>query len=160
MKEILTGLQADGLVDFDKIGSGNFYWSLPSKEFVQKRARLEKSQISLAAAKEKLEAAESRKKSALKLRVQNAAREAKMKKLNESKAEIKEIDNQLNQFAEFDPDRLRSLNEASKVSLDSANRWTENLFNLINYVKSRNESVETSAILKQIGLPADLEEIQ
>ena len=31
VKEVLQSLVDDALVDFDKIGSGNFYWALPSK---------------------------------------------------------------------------------------------------------------------------------
>jgi Mnd1 HTH domain len=31
VKEVLQSLVDDELVDFDKIGSGNFYWALPSK---------------------------------------------------------------------------------------------------------------------------------
>ena len=30
-------LQDDNLVDFDKIGSGNYYWSFPSKHAVMVR---------------------------------------------------------------------------------------------------------------------------
>lgn len=30
VKDVLQSLVDDSLVDFDKIGSGNFYWALPS----------------------------------------------------------------------------------------------------------------------------------
>jgi len=31
VKEVLDAIVADGLVDNDKIGAGNFFWALPSK---------------------------------------------------------------------------------------------------------------------------------
>lgn len=39
--EIIKGLCDDGLVDCDKIGGGNFFWALPSKQGQRKKARLE-----------------------------------------------------------------------------------------------------------------------
>jgi hypothetical protein len=33
VKEVLQSLVDDNLVDFDKIGSANFYWALPSKAY-------------------------------------------------------------------------------------------------------------------------------
>jgi hypothetical protein len=39
IKEVLSHLCSDGLVDSDKIGSGNFFWALPSKAKIMVRTR-------------------------------------------------------------------------------------------------------------------------
>lgn len=33
VKDVLEALMSDNLVEGDKIGAGNFYWSLPSKAY-------------------------------------------------------------------------------------------------------------------------------
>jgi len=39
--DVVKGLVDDGLVDMDKIGGGNFFWALPSKQGQRKKARLD-----------------------------------------------------------------------------------------------------------------------
>jgi hypothetical protein len=43
IREVLDSLVADNLVECDKIGSSNFYWSLPSKIYQAKKNTLEKN---------------------------------------------------------------------------------------------------------------------
>jgi hypothetical protein len=43
IKEVLDSLVGDSLVEVDKIGSSNFYWSLPSKIYQVKKNNLEKN---------------------------------------------------------------------------------------------------------------------
>ena len=41
VKELLEGLVADNLIETDKVGSSNFYWSLPTRESsLRRRSRL------------------------------------------------------------------------------------------------------------------------
>ncbi len=160
VKEILQSLQSDGLVDFDKIGSGNFFWSLPSKELVQKRLRVEKAESGLKAARDKMSAMEERKKVASKSRIANSAREAKLRKLREYQTEIKALDRELAQLQEFGPEKLKDLELKSVEARSAANRWTENVYSLIAFMKKKNESIETAMMLKQAGLPADMEEVE
>ncbi len=44
MKEVLQALVDDGLVDNDKIGAGNFFWALPSKQQRVLQSQKEKAQ--------------------------------------------------------------------------------------------------------------------
>jgi len=39
--DVVKGLVDDGLVDMDKIGGGNFFWALPSKQGQRKKAQLD-----------------------------------------------------------------------------------------------------------------------
>ncbi len=43
IKDVLESLVNDNLVECDKIGSSNFYWSLPSKIYQVKKNALEKN---------------------------------------------------------------------------------------------------------------------
>jgi hypothetical protein len=43
IKDVLDSLVGDNLVECDKIGSSNFYWSLPSKIYQVKKNALEKN---------------------------------------------------------------------------------------------------------------------
>lgn len=48
VKDVLQTLVDDGIVDFDKIGSQNFFWAFPSKALL--KARLRARQAAVAAA--------------------------------------------------------------------------------------------------------------
>ena len=50
--DIVKGLVDDGLVDMDKIGGGNFYWALPSKQGQRKKARLDHLKADLSSAQD------------------------------------------------------------------------------------------------------------
>ena len=41
IKDVVQSLVDDGLVDVERIGSGNYYWAFPSKAIVAVRARAE-----------------------------------------------------------------------------------------------------------------------
>ncbi len=43
IKDVLDSLVSDNLVESDKIGSSNFYWSLPSKIYQVKKNTIEKN---------------------------------------------------------------------------------------------------------------------
>ena len=43
IKDVLDSLVNDNLVECDKIGSSNFYWSLPSKIYQVKKNTIEKN---------------------------------------------------------------------------------------------------------------------
>ena len=44
IKDILNGLVADYLVETEKIGSSNFFWSFPSKAYVTKKNLLKNTE--------------------------------------------------------------------------------------------------------------------
>ena len=47
MKECVDELVGDNLVDFDKIGSSNFFWAFPSKGLKKRSVKIEKTQQEL-----------------------------------------------------------------------------------------------------------------
>jgi hypothetical protein len=57
VKDVIQNLVNDELVDSDKIGSGNFYWSFPSKASRKRENKLESLRKSIGETKVKVEGA-------------------------------------------------------------------------------------------------------
>jgi len=85
IKDVLKMLCDDDLVEFDKIGSGNFYWALPSKAVAKKRARVSQLEAKLQRLSQDEKALEKRKEVAEKDRQPTEERKAKLRKVRNLK---------------------------------------------------------------------------
>lgn len=60
VKEVLQSLVDDSMVDQDKIGTSNFFWSFPSQSLIRRRNKLEALDAELAQKNEAFEALQER----------------------------------------------------------------------------------------------------
>ncbi|KAK1236179.1 Meiotic nuclear division protein 1, partial [Marasmius sp. AFHP31] len=124
VKEILQSLVDDGLVQADKIGSSNFFWSFPSQQgaLIQNRlsAAKELKATHEAQIKEITDAIEKEKAS----REDTEERKAALATLNEMKREICKLDEELSAYGACDPVKLEETRRAITLAKEAALRWT------------------------------------
>ena len=84
VKDVLTSLTDEGVVDMDKIGSTNWFWSFPSKESAARRAKARAVADKVAELEKTLAALEAKKAQELVTRPPSEARSARLAQLAES----------------------------------------------------------------------------
>ncbi|KAL4223998.1 Meiotic nuclear division protein 1 [Mactra antiquata] len=159
VKEILTSLVDDGMVDTDKIGTSVYFWAFPSKASQNRKRKL----IDL---NEKVANSESRKQSlieavseAKKGKEDSSNRSDILTQLKEIQNENSRLENELERYRECDPEVIENIKVETKVAKESANRWTDNIFSTKSWIK-RKFSFEDSVIDKQFEIPEDLDYIE
>eukprot|EP00903_Cladosiphon_okamuranus_P011848 g11131.t1 len=126
VKEVNQSLVDDGLVDLDKIGSANFFWSFPSKVAVAKQNIVDSLKQDIATAQEKT-AANKRKISELEQgRVDTEDRREKLVRLQENGRRLQQLEDEYETLKENDPAELQKVVNLTQVCKDGVNRWTDN----------------------------------
>ncbi|GAB1597869.1 meiotic nuclear division protein 1 homolog [Argonauta hians] len=158
VKEILTSLVDDGMVDTDKIGTSVYFWAFPSKasQTMQKKINdLNK----------KIETSLSRKVTLEKLvedskskRQDNEERDNILKELSEKKQENQVLISEIERYQECDPDVIEGVKEQVVAAKETINRWTDNIFSTKSWIK-RKFAFEDTLIDKQFGIPEDFDYI-
>jgi hypothetical protein len=151
--EINQSLVDDGLVDREKIGGSNYFWSFPAKKDRQTQLEHEKllqdierlrqqaadASVALADAKRGREEDDSHERATKLQRLQQLAQDKTL------------LQAELETLQENDPQALADLEKEFLLVQQAANRWTDNLFNAKDYlVKKRG--MEKSMALKVLGI--------
>lgn len=156
VKDILTSLVDDGLVNSEKIGTSIYFWSLPSKTLQNKKDNLVKIETNLktetarnASLKERLEKAqideeEEEKRAQLQLEYERL--------LEQKQKLIKEIE----QYKDNDPEVYEQMKRNIVMCKTACNRWVENIYNLRSWLKNKFR-IDESTINKQFEIPDDLD---
>ena len=119
----------DNLVETDKIGIGTFFWALPSKGFQVRKNLIEDYDKKIENSRKDIAEAEKQIVKEQEDRVSNdGERENMIKELEEALKRKNELEVQLKQFERSDPKILLKIADDTKISKDSINRWTDNLF--------------------------------
>ena len=158
IKDILTSLVDDGLVDSEKIGTSIYYWSLPSKALAKRKEtinqiakELEQDKNNNEILKQKLESCKSlddneEKRSELNAEYQDLC--------NQRERILKELEN----YKENDPELYNQMRASIIQSKKACNRWIENIFSLKSWIKNKFR-IDESVIDKQFEIPSDLDYI-
>eukprot|EP00960_Hanusia_phi_P072220 767731-Hanusia_phi.AAC.5 len=125
--DIVKALCDDNLIDTDKIGSGNFYWSLPSKEGQKKRSRLESLQSKVENTISKINCEKKRKTELAEAREPTAARTKLMEDHHRLKQSEEQLKEELKKFADKDPAVLKKLEQDLSKAFQTATLWANNL---------------------------------
>ena len=73
--------------------------------------------------------------------------------------DVKEVDKQLERFAEFDPEEMQQLKEQTTKLKECANRWVDNVFNCQSWAQ-KTFSMEKKAFNAQFEIPDELDYIE
>lgn len=152
-QDVNNALIDDGLVDKAKIAGANFFWSFPAKKdrllqiqhherlsnITKLKARVEEATLQLQDAKRGREEDE------------NNSRATKLQKLKDMAQETLQLQAQLDQLRENDPQALADLEKELQLCTEAANRWTDNIFNCQSYlVKKRG--MDKKQVQKILGI--------
>jgi len=158
VKEVLQSLVDDGLVQADKIGSSNFFWSFPSQRGAMMQNRLAVVKESQGAHQVQLldlRATITAEKAA---RTDSDARKAALAKLALSKTQVAELATELAAYGACDPVKVEEKKRAVMLAREAAVRWTDNYSMLLSYF-TRQSCVEPAEIRKHLGIDDEYEDI-
>ncbi|KAN0091008.1 Meiotic nuclear division protein 1 [Tylopilus felleus] len=158
VKEVLQSLVDDGLVQGDKIGSSNFFWSFPSQRGSILRNRLDaakgakknhENQVAeLGAAIERERA----------VRPESVARTSALQKVVEARQEIAALEKELEAYGACDPAKVEEKKRAITLAHEAAVRWTDNYSILLAYF-TRQNGVDVQEIRRYLDIGEDYEDV-
>jgi len=160
VKDVVTSLVDDGMVDTEKIGISVYFWAFPSKATAARKRKLANltEQLNKVSMKSKQLAEDV--VAAEVGREEGEEREEALKQLEVEKARQKQLKIRLQDFADNDPVVLQQLVSNTQVAKEAANRWTDNIFAVQEWVKNKFPSVDQENFSKQFGIPEDLDYIE
>ncbi|KAF9268853.1 meiotic nuclear division protein 1 [Marasmius fiardii PR-910] len=158
VKEILQSLVDDELVQADKIGASNFFWSFPSQQGTMIQNRLKAAKEAKAANEAQLqeivEAIEKEKS----LREETEERREAVDKLTEWKKEVFKLDEELSAYGACDPTKLEETRRGIILAKEAALRWTDNFGILLSYF-TRQNGAPAEDVRKYLGVEDEYEDI-
>lgn len=160
IKDVLTSLVDDGLIDSEKIGTSVYFWSLPSKALQKRREQVRRIEEDLKSENEK----SARLTSTLeKMKAdgneENEARRDDLESdIEKLVVEKKRLQREIDTYKDNDPEMFEKMKEGTEVAKKAANRWIENIFLLKSWLKNKFR-VDESVIDQQFGIPSELDYI-
>jgi len=162
VKEVLQSLVDDDLVNQDKIGISNFFWSFTSAASV----RLDRERTMLLAKLTRLQEEEDEARANIAKEMPDKEdcqeREVLCKKIEQLNESIQTKKRDLESYSTNDPTRFESLKKMKITSKDGANRWTDNIFALQGWMKKTFQGMnkQIDDFLGQQGVPKDMDYIE
>ena len=153
--DINQALVDDNLVDKDKIGGSNYFWSFPAKKDRQLQLQHEATLQEIEILKQKVATASSQLSDAKRGREDNSEGErvTKLTRLAVLTKDFAVYEQELEGLKENDPQALADLQKELDLVKNAANRWTDNIFNCKTYlVKKRG--MDKKEATKILGITA------
>jgi len=158
VKEVLTSLCDDGLVDTEKVGTSVYFWAFPSKALNLRKRKLEELQEKVTNLKGKKEAATSQLAREKVGKETTDDRREVIEELTKRTKEREDVNAELMRLRECDPQHLKEMQKENEVALEASNRWTDNVFALRPWCKKKF-SIEESQFNKQFEIPDEFDYI-
>jgi len=160
VKEVVTSLADDGMVDTDKIGTSVYFWAFPSKATANRKRKLDTLNENISGVEKKLKSSEKELVEASVGREETEERTELLERLTEMTNKKNELEKSLQQYADNDPAVLEAKVDDTKKALEAANRWTDNIFNLQEWIKKKFPSIGVDTFNKQFEIPEELDYIE
>ncbi|ELU07005.1 hypothetical protein CAPTEDRAFT_204610 [Capitella teleta] len=158
VKEILTSLVDDAMVDTEKIGTSVYFWAFPSKASQSRKRKIGELENTLVETGKKRKLLEENVLQAKVGREDTDNREEILMQLAKKEAELHELKSELEKYRECDPEVMQQMKEDVVVAKEAVNRWTDNVFSVKSWIKNKF-SFDDSTIDKQFGIPEDFDYI-
>ncbi|KAK3781657.1 hypothetical protein RRG08_043569 [Elysia crispata] len=158
VKEVVTSLVDDGIVDSDKIGTSIYFWAFPSKASQNRKRKIDELESKLTDLEKKKKTVSEALAKAKEGKEESEERNEVLEELEKRQTEKASIEAELEKFKECDPEVLEAVKKQMGQAKEAANRWTDNIFATKSWIKSKF-SFEESAIDKQFEIPPDFDYI-
>ncbi|TMW62822.1 hypothetical protein Poli38472_005440 [Pythium oligandrum] len=159
IKDVNQALVDDALVDFDKIGSGNYFWSFPSKVSQQRKRKLSELEQRKQSTSEQLSKVKQEVEKQKSLRTDSDDRVAKLQRLAELQTHVKDMKAKIQHLADNDPAILEHLERNMQVAKVGADRWTDNVYTVRSWV-AQKRGCSTGEVDKWLGIKDDFDYIE
>jgi len=90
-------------------------------------------------------------------REETEERQAALAELNDLKSKKSALEAEIQKYKDNDPEVLDKMKEEIATAVDSANRWTDNVFAIHSWIKRKFPSISVTDLNKQFGIPEDLD---
>ncbi|VDN60184.1 unnamed protein product [Dracunculus medinensis] len=166
VKEITLSLVDDGFVECEKIGTFVCYWAFPSKATVVRRVKLENLEKNINDAEKKV--CEIKKQIEISKcgREENEARTALLHHFQELTKEKQNLSLRLDGLNKCGSEIIDSLKKECEKTLESINRWTDNMFDLTDNIFAIKKwcrlkfNIDMKTLDQQFGIPSDLDYLE
>jgi len=159
VKDVLDSLVCDNLVESDKIGAGNFFWSLPSKQFQTLDYKIRDYNENIKKMNENKDHIEGDIADELIEKQETEERLAKLEELRQLKQQYEQNLAALDKYKRNDPERLKQLEKEAVKLRNQANQWTDNVFVTKQWIINKNPSFSDAELNKQFNIPDELDNI-
>ncbi|KAL4158028.1 hypothetical protein PRNP1_003808 [Phytophthora ramorum] len=159
VKDVNQALVDDVLVDCDKIGSGNYFWSFPSKLSQTRRRKLSELEQHHQTVQDKLVKVKQNVEKQKGLRPESEERAQKLRRLEEQKAKVQVLRTKVQHLAENDPEILEQLERKVRMAKEGSDRWTDNVYTLKSWVVKKR-GVEGKEVDKWLGIKDDFDYVE
>ena len=159
VKDVLMSLVYDDLVQQEKIGTQNFFWSFPSDADVKLRNAVDKETAAVSA----LERQQNDLRSSIENEDQgkeaSGERETLTEELASLERDLASIELVRSSLKSRDPRKVDAMVEATQVALDAGNRWVDNIWTLQKWVgkKMVGREAELAKFFKENGITDDMD---
>jgi len=158
VKEVLTSLCDDGLVDTEKVGTSVYFWAFPSKALNLRKRKLEELEEKVSGLKRKKQILEKQLGDAKVGKEESDEKTEAMRLLQERVKEKEEMDTELLRLRDCDPQHLKEMQKENLVAVEASNRWTDNVFALRPWCRKKF-NIEETQFNKQFEIPEDFDYI-
>ncbi|KAI0305704.1 meiotic nuclear division protein 1 [Multifurca ochricompacta] len=158
VKEVLQSLVDDNLVQTDKIGSSNFFWSFPSQRGAIMQNRLDVAREARATSEKQLAELQAAIAVEIAARPESEGREAKLARLATATKELTQLQAELIAYGACDPVKVEEKRRAVMLAREAALRHTDNYAILMSHF-TRQHNVEPQDIRTYLGVGLDYEEL-
>lgn len=138
VKDIINGLIGDGLVESDKVGSSNYFWSLPTRVFQARKAMVAKLDETKNHQSEEIISIEEKINQAQDSRQDSQERKDNLKKYKNLISQNNECESIIKDFEMRDPERYNKLIKEAKVLNDLYDLWTDNTLCISQWLKVKS----------------------
>lgn len=156
VKEVVQSLVDDRLVNCEKIGTSNYFWSFPTAVLHNQKMKLDSLKLESDSYEEKIRKLKEEVERLRTERPETPERLELIKRHSELKAKLKALNDQLEAMKENDPASLEAKVQANKKLKEEINIWTDNLFAIENYCV-KNLGVERRAFTEMFNIPDNLD---
>jgi len=137
VKETNQTLIDEDIASTDKIGIGCFYWMFPSQQLNKRQLKVEKLEKSISNVDTKISEIQTKLTGMKRNRESGDDRQDSLKRLKELEELNAKQTESLKDFAELDPERLSEMRKATKIALEAANRWGDNVETIVSFITNK-----------------------
>jgi hypothetical protein len=166
-KDMVLRLVAQNTVETAKIGINIYYWTLQKSDTTAKKAKVDELKALNKTLDEKLKNLVKEQQS--KNESQEAISSQDALKREQLSAEMKELALKLNELQGIKKVLLETSSESSEIEkieqntkplVNAVNRWTDNIYNSIDFTKKKLNLEDTKQIYKECNIPQNLDYVE
>ncbi|KAF9049733.1 meiotic nuclear division protein 1 [Panaeolus papilionaceus] len=159
VKEVLQSLVDDGLVNADKIGASNFFWSFPSQQGVVIQGKLEIANTAATSQQKQIEELEQAIVTAKSERIESNTRRDALSKLMQLKKDYCSLETELNAYGDSNPTKIEEMKRGAFLCKEAALRWTDNYSILLSHF-TRQTGVNPEDIRQYLEISENYEDLE